>query len=66
MHPLFKLGIPLIVVGIILSLVAVGGAIGTTPGLLCILAGGGLGVYVKYVVEGKDQGKDKGDGKGRP
>ena len=58
MHPLFKLGIALIVVGIILSLVAVGGAIGTTPGLLCILAGGGLGVYVKYVVEGEPPRND--------
>ena len=58
MHPLFKLGIALIVVGIIQSLVAVGGAIGTTPGLLCILAGGGLGVYVKYVVEGETPRND--------
>ena len=56
MHPLFALGVGLIVVGIILSLVAVTGGIGTTPGMLAILAGAGLGIYVKYVVEGKDPG----------
>ncbi|HOF62859.1 MAG TPA: hypothetical protein PLL54_01045 [Dermatophilaceae bacterium] len=53
MHPLLMLGVGLIVAGIVLSLVAMGGAIGTTPGTLCLLAGAGLGIYVKYVVEGK-------------
>ena len=40
----------------VVGAVAVTGAIGTTPGMLCILAGAGLGIYVKYVVEGKDPG----------
>jgi hypothetical protein len=61
-HPLLALAIALIVLGIVLSLVAMTGAIGTSPGWYAMLAGGALGVYVKYVLEGKD----KGEGKGKP
>jgi hypothetical protein len=58
-NPLLKLAIGLIVLGIGLSLIAMTGAIGTEPGWYVMLAGAALGVYVKYIVEGRTQDRSK-------